>query len=79
MLTNFGVKVKSTTEKNPTANEICEQMHHTVGDILRAIKYNIANEDESEQAVDNALYTACSDSSSSAILYLIALRISPTM
>ena len=32
-------------------------MHHTVGDILRAIKSKIADEDEAEQAVDNALYT----------------------
>ena len=57
MLTNFGVKSKPTTEKNPTANAICEQMHHTVGDILRAIKAKIANKDEAEKAVDNALYT----------------------
>ena len=57
MLTNFGVKAKPTTAKNPTANAICERMHHTVGDILRAIKAKIANEDEVEQAVDNALYT----------------------
>ena len=32
-------------------------MHHTVGDILREIKAKIADEDEAEQAVDNALYT----------------------
>ena len=57
MLTNFGVKAKPTTSKNPTANEICEQMHYNVGDILIAIKAKIADEDETEQAVDNALYT----------------------
>ena len=32
-------------------------MYHTVGDILRAIKANIDDKDESEQAVDNELYT----------------------
>ena len=57
MLTDFGVKEKPTTAKNPTANAIRERMHHTVGDILRSIKYKIANEDETEQAVDSALYT----------------------
>ena len=57
MLTDSGVKAKPTTAKNPTANEIYEQMHHTVGDILRAIKDKIADKDEAEQAVDNALYT----------------------
>ena len=57
MLTYFGVKAKPTTAKNITANAICELMHHNVGDILRAIKAKIADEDEAEQAVDNALYT----------------------
>ena len=57
MLTDFGVKAKPTTAKNPIANAICEQMNPTVGDILRAIKAKIAEEDEAEQAVDNALYT----------------------
>ena len=57
MLTDFGVKAKPTTEKNPTANSICERMHHTVGDVLRAIKSKIANKDEAEQAVYNSLYT----------------------
>ena len=56
MLTDFGVKEKPTKENNPKANAICERMHHTVGDILRAIKAKIADEDEAEQAVDNALY-----------------------
>ena len=32
-------------------------MNHNVGDILRAIKSKIADEDEADQAVDNALYT----------------------
>ena len=57
MLTNFGVEAKPTTANNPTEKPICERMHQTVGDILRAIKSNIADEDEAEQAVDNALYT----------------------
>ena len=34
MLTDFGVIAKPTTANNPTANAICERMHHTVGDIL---------------------------------------------
>ena len=57
MLADFRVKSKPTTAKNQTANAICEQMHHTVGDILRSIKAKIADEDETEKAVDNALYT----------------------
>ena len=57
MLTYFGLKAKPTTAKNPTANAICERMHHTVGDILRAIKAKISGEDEAEQAVYNSLYT----------------------
>ena len=56
-LTDFGVKAKPTTAKNPTANAICERMHHAVGDILRSIKAKIADKDEAEQAMDNALYT----------------------
>ena len=57
MLTDFVVKSKQTTANNPTANAICERMHHTVGDTLRAIKAKIADEDGAEQAVDNLLYT----------------------
>ena len=67
MLTDFGVEEKPTTAKNPTANAIFERMNHAVGDILREIKAKIADEDEAEQA-----------SSSSSILALIALSISPT-
>ena len=80
MLTDFGVKSKPTTEKNPTENAICEGMHHTVGDILRAIKAKIAEEDEAEQAVDNALYTCmhactqmCSESYNADISWSISL------
>ena len=48
MLTDFGVKEKPKTENNSTENAICEQMNHTVGDILRAIKAKIVEEDEAE-------------------------------
>ena len=48
MLTDFGVKEKPTTTNNRTANEICEKMHHTVEDILKAIKAQISDEYEAE-------------------------------
>ena len=45
-------------------------MHHTVGDILRAIKAKIADKDEAEQAVDNALYTC---------IHALRCAVNPTM
>ena len=57
MSTDFELKAKPTTAKNPTANAICERMHNTVGDILRTVKAEIADEDEAEQAVHNEVYT----------------------
>ena len=57
MLTDFGVKAEPTTAKNLTIKAIYEQIYHIVEDILRAIKSNISNKNEADQAVDNALYT----------------------
>ena len=57
ILTDFGVKAKPKTAKNPTANAICEQMHQNVEDVLRETKAKINNEYKAEQAVDNVFYT----------------------
>ena len=36
LLTMFNIKDVSSTSKNPQSNSICERMHQTVGNILRA-------------------------------------------
>ena len=37
MLQRNGIHAQSTTVKNPQANAICEQMHHTVGNTLHTL------------------------------------------
>jgi hypothetical protein len=49
-----------TTAKNPQSNDVCERMHQTVGNVLRALLHgnplqNIAN---AAQYVDKALSIA---------------------
>ena len=50
----------SSTSKNPQANEICERMHQTVGNILRTLlhRHPPSNEEQAKDIVDNALGTA---------------------
>ena len=37
LLNDFEVKDTPTTSRNPTSNDICERMHHTVGNVLRTL------------------------------------------
>ena len=36
LLSDFGIKDKPTTSRNPTGNGICERMHREIGDVIRS-------------------------------------------
>ena len=57
VLAHHGITDNLITAKNPQANEVCERMHHVVGNILRSNKDNIADNVEVEDILDNAIYT----------------------
>eukprot|EP00957_Ditylum_brightwellii_P201373 15325352-Ditylum_brightwellii.AAC.1 len=59
MLQQHGIKDASTTSYNPQANSVCERLHLTVANILRASTNNVAiNIQQAQKAVDDALATA---------------------
>ena len=37
LLANAGIQAVPTTAKNPQSNAVCERLHHTIGDMLRAL------------------------------------------
>eukprot|EP00957_Ditylum_brightwellii_P146435 11149651-Ditylum_brightwellii.AAC.1 len=59
MLQQHGIKDASTTSCNSQANSVCERLHLTVANILRASTNNVAvNMQQMQKAVDDALATA---------------------
>jgi hypothetical protein len=56
----FGIVPAPTTMKNPQANAIVEQLHQTIGDVLRAVIYENLPEhsNRASHAVNHALATA---------------------
>eukprot|EP00957_Ditylum_brightwellii_P203516 15334982-Ditylum_brightwellii.AAC.1 len=58
MLQRHGIRDTSTTAYNPQANSVCERLHLTVANILRASTNNRANNmQQAQRAVDDALAT----------------------
>jgi len=57
MLRNHNIQSHTTTSKNPQANSICERMHQTVGNILRALQsmQPPAGVEDANRLVDTAL------------------------
>jgi hypothetical protein len=57
MLHHHGIKSHTTTAKNPQANTLCERMHQTVGNTLRALHSMQPPDDidSTTQLVDMAL------------------------
>eukprot|EP00957_Ditylum_brightwellii_P196066 14938323-Ditylum_brightwellii.AAC.1 len=59
MLQQHGIKDASTTSYNPQANLVCERLHLTVANILRASTKNVAiNMQQVQRAVDDAFTMA---------------------
>jgi hypothetical protein len=60
MLQQNGIQDVPTTSRNPQANAVCEQMHQTVGNVLRTLlKTNPpGNIHAAEELIDTALATA---------------------
>ena len=56
----FGVKDIQSTAKNPQYNSICEQMHQTVGNVLRTYLHGNppSNVTQARDIVDQSLATA---------------------
>ena len=57
MLTSHGIQSRPTTAKNPQANAICERMHQTIGNSIRAMQVLTppSGLDAAHQLVDRAL------------------------
>ena len=55
-----GIKDVCTTTKNPQSNAICEQMHQTVGNILRTYLHMqpLHNQVQAQHIMDSALASA---------------------
>ena len=62
LLNQYGVKSVPTTVKNPQANAVCERVHQTIANVLRATLHtrtDVGNEEfNEEQLIDNALASA---------------------
>lgn len=66
LLSQVGTEDKPTTAKNPQSNAVCERMHQTVANVLRAMLFVDKEEDvlvadtmrQAEQLIENALATA---------------------
>ena len=60
LLTQLNIKDAQSTSKNPQSNSICEQMHQTVGNILRTLLYSNPpqNMAQARDIIDSALATA---------------------
>ena len=60
LLQQVGVADASTTSRNPTANAICERLHQTVANVLRATLLHNPPQNmiQAEAILDNALATA---------------------
>ena len=59
LLSQYGIKSKPTSVKNPQSNAACKRMHKTVADILRSIIKDDPpqRKRDAEQKIDNALST----------------------
>jgi hypothetical protein len=57
----------NTTAKNPQANDICERMHQTVGNVLRTLLHGEppVNNSKAKEFIDEALSIAMHASRSS--------------
>ena len=57
LLNQCGIKSKATTIKNPQANAVCERMHKTVAEVLRALIKDQPPQDDAEvvEYLDNAI------------------------
>ena len=61
MLRRHGIKPAGSTVKNPQSNAICERLHQSIGNALRALNYSgriPANEAEAAERINSALQTA---------------------
>ena len=60
LMQRCGIKDVNTTAKNPTANSICEQMHQTVGNVLRTLLHGEPprNISKAKDFIDEALSIA---------------------
>eukprot|EP00957_Ditylum_brightwellii_P126403 9635912-Ditylum_brightwellii.AAC.1 len=56
----FCIKDVQSTAKNPQSNSTCEQMYHTVGNVLRSYLYSNppTNMTQARDIIDQALATA---------------------
>ena len=59
LLELFNIKDVCSTSKNPQSNAICEQMYHTVGNVLQTLVYTNPpqNMAQARDIVDDALAT----------------------
>ena len=60
MLNRYGIRPRPTTSKNPQANSICERIHQSVGNMLRALRNMHPPEgiEDATQLVDTAVAMA---------------------
>ena len=60
LINMFSIKDVQSTAKNPQSNSICEQMHQTVGNVLRTYLYSNPpqNMTQAKYIIDQALATA---------------------
>ena len=60
VLRRHGIKPAGSTIKNPESNAVCERLHQSIGNALRALNYNHPpnNGVEAAERVDTALQTA---------------------
>jgi hypothetical protein len=55
LLADFGIKDVPTTSRNPASNGICEQMHQTVGTVIREHENKPNNLKHAQEVIDQEL------------------------